>query len=182
MHTDTDTPPQPMTVRLSRNARTALDEIARDRGLRFVAVTIEVLALEERARLRGGAHPADHPAPYAEAEGPDADVPTAALRASLAWWIARRHQGVRVGWDDARVHAGCRIAWLPRALREALGSSGHAPDAVIRAWADRGWLVVHEGRLTARVSPLVDPSRPRAYIWSPAAMAVLARLGVGVRP
>lgn len=115
-----------------------------------------------------------------EGTAAERDVPLAALRAAHDWWIARRHQagetvthGTRIGWDDARVHQGCRIAWLSGALREALSTAGHAPEAVIRAWASRGWLVSHEGRSTARVSYSVDVSRPRAYIWSAAAMAVL---------
>ncbi|MFZ9976195.1 MAG: hypothetical protein ACO3GM_05400 [Candidatus Limnocylindrus sp.] len=44
---------QPMTLRLTREAREALDEIISRRGLRYVAVAVEVLAREERARLRG---------------------------------------------------------------------------------------------------------------------------------
>ncbi len=41
-----------MNLRLSPEARAALDEIARVKGLRFVSVTIEVLAREELARIR----------------------------------------------------------------------------------------------------------------------------------
>jgi len=41
-----------MNLRLSPAAREALDEVARVRGLRFVSVTIEVLAREELARIR----------------------------------------------------------------------------------------------------------------------------------
>lgn len=48
----TEPPVSAMTLRLSPEARAALDEIARVKGLRFVSVTIEVLAREELARIR----------------------------------------------------------------------------------------------------------------------------------
>jgi acetyl-CoA carboxylase biotin carboxyl carrier protein len=123
-----------------------------------------------------------HVGAAAEGAAAERDIPLAALRAAYDWWIARKPQtkaevghGVRIGWDDASVtqDRGVHIAWLSGALREALTSCGYAPDAIIRSWASRGWLVSHEGRTTARIASAVDQSRPRAHIWSAAAMAAI---------
>lgn len=116
----------------------------------------------------------------ASANADDRDVPLTALYAAHDWWIARRPQareavehGIRIGWEDARIATGCRIAWLSGALHDALTASGYAPQAVIRQWAKRGWLIMQEGRPTCKLPRAVDESRPRVIAWSAAAMAIL---------
>lgn len=163
-------------------AEAADDQTARvSAHIALLHVTAEVM-LEARI----GSVPAkllDHAVAAVTANAADRDVPLSALHNAHDWWIARKNQatgpvahGIRIGWEDGNVapsHRGARIAWLSGALHEALSSKGHHPPAIIRAWVERGWLITHEGRAQARVSSAVDESRPRAYIWSPAAMALL---------
>ncbi|MFZ9976194.1 MAG: DUF927 domain-containing protein [Candidatus Limnocylindrus sp.] len=150
----------------------------------YVALLHVAAEVAIEARVLGHVPPALFASVGAAVEGAAAerDVPLSALRAAYDWWIARKPQsaetvahGVRIGWDDGRITQdhGVHIAWLSGSLREALTSCGYAPDAMIRSWGSRGWLVSHEGRTTARIASVVDQSRPRAVIWSSSAMAAI---------
>ncbi len=168
---------------VERIQRAAADDQSARVGA-YVALLHVAAEVAVEARVLGHVPPGllAHVGAAAEGAAAERDIPLAALRAAYDWWIARKPQtkaevghGVRIGWDDASVtqDRGVHVAWLSGALREALTSCGYAPDAIIRSWASRGWLVSHEGRTTARIASAVDQSRPRAHIWSAAAMAAI---------
>ena len=118
---------------------------------------------------------------YAADGAVDRDTPTAALLWCRAWWDARPGMvaGARdarevIGWD---IGAG-RLAWSEGALKKALTEGGYTPAEMLSAWRNRGWLVVGEpGRFSSRLSSAVEPSRPRAIVWSDVGAKVASDAG-----
>ena len=123
----------------------------------------------------------DLAARYAADGSVERDTPTAALLWARSWWDAR--PGLQFGARDAREVIGWdvgsgRIGWAEGSLRKALTEGGYNPTEIFAAWRNRGWLVVGEpGRFSSRISSVVDPSRPRAVVWSDAAAKVVTESG-----
>jgi putative DNA primase/helicase len=99
----------------------------------------------------------------------ESDRPRDALRAVLSW--AAQHQGrlssrstesgppggLLGTWQS---HAsGRRLALLPHALQDFLQQQGFDPEAVLRTWDDRGWLVRDGRHRTVKVQVGDDKAR-----------------------
>jgi hypothetical protein len=115
------------------------------------------------------------------ADTPEADPAVRALKYVSGWAVAHQeefygrrdadrgqpHGGWAGRWDDAT--GWTYVGFLPERLAAVLAEGGFEPEAVVRAWRDRGWLLVdpsdkkarHRARVGAEMRPawLVAPTR-----------------------
>jgi hypothetical protein len=103
----------------------------------------------------------------------ESDTAFRALADFTGWAVGS--QGLFQGKDDpehpprtylGRWDQGRHIAVFPHQARSRLTRMGYSPEATFRAWRERGWLKVDQGRFTHRLRVLGVPQRMIALDWT----------------